>query len=488
MQRDQLLSLQLLRHPRLEQAAELAPKVAALLALLYLAAGYLKLPLLPVFGNDEVHYFASIQFQLVEDGRWLNYLLFRILTSVPLPIWSLLYLGLFWLVSYRLARLATLDKPFGALVASALVLSTPVLEMSLWPASFVPALLVTCVALALHARGARYPVIYVVSGILYFGTIQTLYFALPLLFLPRFLDAGQSMRARNMLLFKHMLWWVAGSAAGVLCMSVMLRVLIDIWFPQPAAWRQANPVEDLSSLLQNMAMVTDRFRFFLQRMLFLGGVTWTLAGVILAVALLRLRAAPAQVPALLAFSAVLISFFVFTVPMGTLIQQRSLMAMAVAVLIGLALLPGRSAVGRLFSAALLLNFAYHYSIQAQIHLETQRAETSTYVNRLRDLFPGYVSAYSALALEGTIDPAYPEAARFNEASMMHPIIMSLGAREYLDCRIPSRCDRVGAASAPIAMVPFAGGRLELAVDPARIGIVRYRSESEVTAGISGRAL
>lgn len=475
MQSDPSMSIQkLLRHPRFEQAADFALKAAALLALLYLGAGYLKLPMLQVFGNDEAHYFGSVHFQLVEDGRWLNYLLHRFLTSVPLLIWSLLYLGLFWAVSYRFARIATLDQYLGASVASVLVLSTPVLEMSLWPASFVPALLLTGLALVMHARGVRYPVIYLVSGVLLFGSIQTLYFALPLLYLPQFLDTSQTLRERSVLLFKHMLWWVAGSAAGVVCMSLMLGLLSDIWFPQPGAWRQVNPVHDLGSLVDNVHMVAGRFRFFLQRLLFLGGVTWALVPVILGVMVLRLRAAPPQVPALLLLFAVLISFFVFTIPMGTLIQQRSLMAMAVAALIGLAMLPGRSAAGRLFSALLMLNFAYHYATQAQLHLEAQRAETSAYVNRLQDLFQGYVFKYSALALDGTMDKAYPEAARFNEPSLMHPIFMSLGTREYLDCRIAARCNRIGTTGAPISVVPFVGGQLELSVDPANIAVVRYR--------------
>jgi hypothetical protein len=473
---DPLLSLQnLLRHPRFEHAADFAAKAAAWLALLYLAAGYLTLPALQVFGNDEVHYYVSVDFQLVEDGRWLNYLLHRFLMSVPLPIWSLLYLGLSWVVFYRLARIATLDQPFGALVASVLVLSTSTLEMSLWPASFVPALGLTCLALVMHARGVRYQVIYIVSGILLFGTIQTPYFALPLLFLPQFLDTSQSVRARSILLFKHMLWWVAGSVVGVMCMSLMLAVLADIWFPQPGAWRQANPIGSFSSLFANLMTVYDRLKFFVARLLFLGGADWSLLPVIVAVALLRVRAARAQVPALLLLSAVIGSFFVFSIPMGAIIQQRSLLAMTVAVLIGLAMLPGRSAAGRVFSAVLLLNFAYHYSAEAQLYLEAHRAETDAYVDRLTELVPGYIPAYSAFALEGTIDPVYREAARFNEPSLMHPIMMALGAREYLDCRIPSRCDRVGMARVPVAMVPFAGGQLELAVDAAGIGILHYRA-------------
>ncbi len=475
MRTDLLLPLQtLLRHPVLAQSVDLVVKAAAVLALVYLAAGYLALPMLHIYGNDEPHYFVNVLFQLVEDGRWLNYLLFDYLRSVPLPIWSLIYLGLFWFVCYRLCRIATLDLPLAALAASVLVLSTPVLEMALWPASFMPPLVLACLALAMHARGVRYPVIYAVSGLLLFGTTPTLYFALPLLFLPQFFDVSLSMRARSDLFFKHTLWWVLGALAGVLCMSLMLRVLADTWFPQPGSWRRANPVEDLASLRTNMGMTLDRFRFFLFRLLTLGGMTSTLVYAMLAVALLRVRELRAQAPAVLLLFAVIYAFFAFSIPMGAIIQQRSLLAMAMAVIIGFALLPGPSAAGRLLSALLLLNFADHYSAQAQIHLGTHHAETKAFVDRLHELFPGYITPYFALALEGTIDPAHPEARRFNEPSLMHPIMMGLGTREYMDCRIPSRCARIGERGPPISSVPFAGGHLELSVDSGNIGIVSYK--------------
>jgi hypothetical protein len=463
-----------LQHPRFAQAADFALKAAAMLALVYVVSGYLKLPTLEVFGNDEPHYFVSVHFQFVEEGRWLIYLLHTFLRSVPLPIWSLLYLALFWFVFYRISRIATLDLPLGALVASVLVLSTPVLEMSLWPASFMPALVLTCLALAMHARGVRYLVIYVVSGVLMFGAVQTLYFALPLLFLPQFLDTSQSARVRSDLFFKHMLWWMVGAIAGVLCMSLMLRLLADLWFPQPASWRRANPVDDLDSLRSNLGMTLDRFRFFLFRLLSLGGMTSSLIYAMLAVVLLRVRELRSQAPAVLLLFAVLYSFFAFSVPLGAMIQQRSLLAMAMAVIIGFALLPGPSAAGRLFSALVLLNFANHYSTQAQIYLGTHRTETTAFVDRLNELFPGYITPYFALALEGTIDPVHPEARRFNEPSLMHPIIMALGTREFMDCRIPSRCDRIRERGAPISSVPFAGGHLELSVDSGNIGIVSYK--------------
>jgi hypothetical protein len=227
MRNDQLLTrlLALSRHHSLDAGADIVVKAAAILALLLLLAGYRLLPTLPVYGHDEMHYYPSFYFKLLEDGRWLNYLLHDLLRSVPLPLWSMVYLSLAWVLFYRVARLYAFNAAYAALVASTIVLSYPFVEIALWPGTVVPVLLLGLLALWLQGRGFPYQAIYLVSGILMFGSMQTLYFVLPLLFVPTFPDNSQPPRARWQLLLSHMCWWVGGSVAGVLCMSLMLHLL-----------------------------------------------------------------------------------------------------------------------------------------------------------------------------------------------------------------------------------------------------------------------
>lgn len=456
-------------------AANFVVTAAAVLAMLFLLGGYLALPTLPVFGHDEVHYYVDFHFKLVEDGRWLNYLLHDFLRSLPLPIWSLLYVGLWWALMYRIARGCGFDVAYAALTASAIVMASPFLEMSLWPASVVPSLLLIGLAIAMQAHGVAYPVIYMVSGMLMFGAMQSMYFLLPLLFLREFLDTAGPLRARWWLLFRHMLWWVAGSVAGVVVVCLMLVLLAGIWFPQPPEWRNTQPVESLASLLSNIAYVAQNLAIHLETLLRQGGVTYGFMLVCIIAALLRARTLLLQAPALLLLVAVLLSFFAFSVPLAPVIHLRSLFAMATVVILGLAILPGHTAFGRVLGALLLLKLVHHYSVYGQDYLDVQRTETSVLLTDLRELFPGYPTAYSALALEGAMDPSKPEARRFNDGSLMHPIFVSLGVWDFLDCKIPQRCDRVGETGEPIAVRPFAGGQFELAVDAANnIGVVRYR--------------
>jgi len=462
------------RHRSLDTAADIVVKAAAILAFLYLLAGYMLLPTLPVYGHDETHYYPSFYFKLVEDGRWLNYLLHDLLRSVPLPLWSIAYLALAWLLFYRLARSYTFDAAYAALVASTIVVAYPFLEISLWPATVVPALLLGLLAIELQARGVPYQVNYLVSGILIFGSMQTLYFVLPLLFLPQFLANSQPARARWQLLFSHMCWWVAGSVVGVLALCLMLWLLSGIFFPQPAEWRNTHPAVDLASLLENIRYVIVSFFSLMEALMRLAGVGWGFLVVVGGIVLLRARAALAQVQTVLLMFAVLISFFAFSVPLAPVILPRSLIAMVAVVVLFVAFLPGRTAPGRMLGAALLLLLSQNFSAQCQIYLQKHKAETSAFLNKFQQLYPGYPQDFGVVALYGTMDPAQPEALRFNDPFVMYPLFISLGAHTYLDCRIvPSRCGPVGVAGEPINVIPFANGRLEFAVDAANVGIFRY---------------
>lgn len=476
MRNDQLLTrlLALSRHHSLDAGADIVVKAAAILALLLLLAGYRLLPTLPVYGHDEMHYYPSFYFKLLEDGRWLNYLLHDLLRSVPLPLWSMVYLSLAWVLFYRVARLYAFNAAYAALVASTIVLSYPFVEIALWPGTVVPVLLLGLLALWLQGRGFPYQAIYLVSGILMFGSMQTLYFVLPLLFVPTFPDNSQSPRARWQLLLSHMCWWVGGSVAGVLCMSLMLQLLAGTFFPQPAEWRNVHPAVDVASLVENIRYVTGNFLMQVEILLRLGGVTWGFILLVVAIALLRTRALLGQLPALLLMLAVLLSFFAFSIPLAAVILTRSLCAMAAAIVLFLAMVPGRTALGRILGAVLLLKLGYNFSAQSQDYFESHTRETGALLTKLEQLFPGYPQAYGTVALYGTMDADQAEASRFNDPYRMHPLLLTLGVQTYLDCRIvPSRCDKVGVPGEPIVVIPFANGQLDFSVDAANVGIIRF---------------
>lgn len=448
--------------------------LAALLATGLLLSAYSAMPGLLVFGHDEVHYYQDMFDRLAEDGRWINLLLHDFLRSIPPGTWAAVLMVASWVLFYRLARTLTFDAAYSALVASTILLAYPFAEQILWPATAIPAVIIVLCASVLVERGMPHPLIYLLSGVLIFGTLQTYYFLLPLLYLGRFLDP-QTAGRRWSLLFSHMLWWVAGSVAGVLAMALILWSLTGHFGPQPAEWRLASPVQDVASLVRNLNYVSvafvQRLEFFLRQ----GGVTWPLIVVVFLAALLRVRALLVLHHALLLIAAVVLSYFVFSIPLAPLIHQRSLVAMAVAVILCLAWFPGPSALGRVFGTLLLLMLGHGFSVNDDAYLGLHDARVTYFYNKLQELIPGLSMGYSAIALYGTVDAGRPEAFIFNDPSLIHPIVVTLGATKYLDCRVDSRCDPLGTGPT-LATLPFANGQLVFSADAANVGIIRFEAQ------------
>jgi hypothetical protein len=271
-----------------------------------------------------------------------------------------------------------------------------------------------------------------------------------------------------------MCWWVAGSVAGVLAMSFILWPMTGHFGPQPAAWRLTYPIEDLRSLLRNILYVSQTFAEQLEYFLRQGGVTKAFILVVVLAVLLRARALLALHHAMLLLAAVVLAYFVFSIPLAPIIHQRSLVAMAAAVVLFLALFPGPSAMGRVFGALLLLKIGHGFSVKDAAYLDLHESETTYFYAKLQELIPGLPQRYSAIALSGTMDAGRPEARIFNDPSLIHPVVMSLRATEYLDCRVEFRCDTVGAGK-QLAALPFADGQLLFSVDDRNVGIISYVS-------------
>lgn len=449
-------------------------RLAAWLATGLLLSTFAGVPGFRVFGHDEIHYYQDILVSLGEDGRWLNFLLDDFLKSIPLRTWALLLMVAFWALFYRLTRSFGFDTAYAALVASTILLAYPFAEQILWPATAMPAVVILLIASLLVKRGVAYPVIYMLTGVLIFGTLQTLYFLVPLFFWGQFLVSGtQAGERRWSLLFSHMCWWVAGSVAGVLVMSFLLWPMTGHFGPQPAAWRLTSPIQDVAGLIRNINYASDAFVVQLERFLRFGGVTWGFIIIVGLAVLVRIRALLALHHAMLLLAAVLLSYFVFSIALAPLIQQRSLVAMATSVMLFMALFPGPSVMGRVFGTLLLLKMGYAFSVSDQTYLRLHETETSHVYEKLQQLIPGQSINYFAIALYGTMNSDSPHASFFNDPSRMHPVFMSLYAKKYLDCRQDSRCDAQVGTGKQLSEMPYGSGRLEFSVDEGNIGIIRY---------------
>jgi hypothetical protein len=465
--------LVLLQHLQASGAVHTLTSVAALLASGLLLSAFSAVPDLLVFGHDEVHYYQDMSDRLPQDGRWINLLLHDFLRSIPPATWACIFMATAWLLFYRIARSLAFDKAYAVLITSTLLLAYPFAEQVLWPATAMPALLIVLVASLAAERGIPHPPIYLLSGMLIFGTLQTLYFLLPLLFLPQFLPTPGSTERRWILLFNHMCWWVAGSVAGVLLMSLFIWMETGSFGPQPAEWRLTTPIEDVSGLIRNIRYVSSSFIDQLEILLRKGGVTWTFIAVVALAVLLRGRALLAMPHLILLLAAVLLSFFAFSIPLAPQIHQRSLIAMAAAVVLFMALFPGSGPIGRIFATLLLLKLGHGFSVSDETYIANRMSEGTYFYKKLEALMPGHPLSYSAIALYGSMPAERLEARVFNDPTLIHAVVIAVGATKYLDCRLlDTRCDPVGAGR-QLSSLPFADGQLQFSVDENNVGIIRY---------------
>lgn len=424
------------------------------------AWAWLPVPALPVFGNDEVHYYADFGFKLSEDGRWINYALHDLLRAVPLPAWAVVFPWFAGWAFLRLGRGAGLEWPEATLFASVLLVSPPLAEQGLWPATTLPGIGVLLIVDQMVRRRVPVPLVYLAGGSLMFGTLQGFYFLLPLFYLGSLREASDA-RAAWRAAMVHMAWWVAGAVAGVLLMSLLLWWLAGHFGPQPAAWRQVQPIHSPDDLLRNLEyvrMACWRGIVELTQASKLAAPAWLAALGLLA--LLRVARLPNVAAAAALLVAVALGFFAMSVPLAPAIQTRSLVALLAAMVLALAWLPGRSAWGRLGSSLLLVIVAHGFAVEASALWDRHRYVQGHYHARLQELLPRPPATYAALALFGQLPETAPMAWIFNSPPYMHAIVHSMGVHDYRDCRQAGdpRCEGVS-LPAPQSRLEQAGGAL-----------------------------
>lgn len=450
--------------------------IAALMGVVLLVSVYAVLPQLEVFGHDEVHYYADLSFKLGEDGRWLNFFLHDFLRAIAPGIWAVLFLGASWAVLFRTAQALGVNSAYAVLVASVILMSAPFVEQSLWPATTFPAIVVLLLAKFLADRKVPFALVYVIGGVLSFGTVQSFYFMLPLFFLSQFMTAHGRERVSWQLLAMHMIWWVAGAIAGVLVMSSMLWFLTGHFGVQPAEWRATQPLHDFAGLVRNLHYVLNVFRIQLIAMAQQvgDGIIWVLFAVIIT-GVLRVRSLINTLPALLLLAAVAASFYAFSTPLAPVIQTRSLVALAAAVVLFCAVLPGSSLPGRLLGSIVLLVIGFGFSRSGQAYLQQHQEQTVFLYEKLQQVMPGYPRSYAAVALFGTMEAEAPEATIFNDTPRMHGVIQAIGVSDYWDCRagMDSNCASITPVE-PVTTLALAGGYLAFFLGEGNVAVIRYQ--------------
>jgi len=264
-----------------------------------------------------------------QEGRWLNYLLFDVLQFIPGHLaWflNLIFIGVgFYLVSKELG--------FSALHSSIFTLCCIMFpglhEQNTWPVTSLPASVLFLIAVMAITRISW--LLTPAFGILFFATIPSLYFILPLAILKNYED--KSWRGFLAMAGKGVLWGF-GMIAGYLVSAFYNWQKFGMFGFEVASWRDPHPAHDLASLSANVARYAELFTGHVFEWLPTWGV-WSLLLTIVFVGagiIADRKIKPDFIVKTSYVIVVMISPYLVLLGIGILLQFRSLLPMAVGIL------------------------------------------------------------------------------------------------------------------------------------------------------------
>lgn len=197
-----------------------------------------------IWRQDSMYYVSSYSDKLAEEGRWINYLLFRFLQLVPSDLAIFLSVSSVIYFSYRVAYKVVVNHYF-ALTFGALCALIPVLAVQLeWPETILFGFLFLAFSPYIQTKlPAHY--FFLLMAILFFGTYSPFYFLMPLLFL------NELNRKRFGMV---LVGWIGAFLLAYLVTNLIVLAATG-QFIQIASWRNPNYVTSVSALFENIQQV-----------------------------------------------------------------------------------------------------------------------------------------------------------------------------------------------------------------------------------------
>lgn len=281
-----------------------------------------------IWRNDSMYYVTSYDDKLVDEGRWINHLLFRFLQLVPSDIAILSSYICVLIFATSVAYRVTVNVYF-SIVFGILCSLTPVLLVQLeWPETLLFGFVFLAFSPLLQSRFSDI-YFFPLTAALFMGTFSAFYFLMPLLFL----------RDLNFARFwKLLLFWVGGFIFAYLFTNLLVYVLTGN-FIQIAGWRNPNYIHSVDDLLENIERVGKAISIHLGK-----AQSFIKTGLLLALLLVAVFFAVRRKQYWLPLLAIVCSLgiYVSTVPVGIYIQDRTTLSAFIALFAALFLYPGMS--------------------------------------------------------------------------------------------------------------------------------------------------
>lgn len=207
--------------------------------------------------HDALPYMAHYSDKFTSEGRWINFAVFPISSSLNPQLANalcFLFIGMF---GYNVSRSLSRDRWLAAFFALT-VMNIPYYTMLFkWPMTLLPG----CIMLALfsyYRNRLSIPSMLLIAGVLLFATYPAFYFVMPLIYIAHLKDRSY----KDIMVF--MLWWAAGYVLGYLIGNGLIYLYTWLFeghahFMQMASWRKESPLTGMASLIHNVDRSTGDF-------------------------------------------------------------------------------------------------------------------------------------------------------------------------------------------------------------------------------------
>ncbi len=201
-----------------------------------------------VWRHDALVMFSDYTGKLRAEGRWLNHVLFPFLKRTPPQASIFLCLACWSFFSYCVAKRYTVDRRL-QVIYTLVALQLPAFYSIIgWPSTVLPAFVLLAVV-ALLAERLDYRAVFLLTGLLFFGTFNNFYNLILLLYVK---EVSESDWKKILRLF---LWWVGGYLAGYLLMLILTKAIGGHWGLRIESWRRPHKLHSLSDLAINLRTV-----------------------------------------------------------------------------------------------------------------------------------------------------------------------------------------------------------------------------------------
>ena len=360
---------------------------------------------------DSVEYIQDPKYWISTEGRWFNYLLFPVLKVLNGRIALFLNLFCLFLFAFIAARRyvdCSGGSAYSFAFAALCVEAPPLVHQLTWPFVMLPAAALLAMA-ALVVRALPIYVFYTLFGTLLAGSIQHLYFLLPLLHLP-LLNGSDSRTNIRVLTTQIVPAWVGGFVAGYLLILAMLYGYTFLTTGtghvglQISDWRRPLPVGSFSDLMVNtdrsMESLTDHLQSLFLWIDYLPDhpAFLLLYGTGIACIALGVLGEHRHLSAKLLFMGIVLAQFVAIIPLGLGVWFRTCVPLAFGVAALLFLTPQTKHWKLILQTTLLLVLSVGWSVQSINTLGYRAGITNTFHDELLRAVPMNPKLFTGIIL------------------------------------------------------------------------------------------